>query len=92
MKHLSIKMSPFELALGIEAKPLDLTIPRTKGTYCDNNKTVEKMAKDHEKKKSHAIKFLEKVKACYEKQTNKLWKHIEFEVGDIVHVVKHSKL
>ncbi len=32
------------------------------------------------------------MKASYEKQTNKLWKHIEFEVGDLVHVVKHSGL
>jgi hypothetical protein len=85
-------MSPFELALGIETKqPLDLTIPRIKCTYCDNSKDVEKMAKDCEKKKSRVIKFLEKVKVSYEKQTNKLGKHTEFEVRDLVHVVKHSR-
>jgi hypothetical protein len=93
MKHLATKISPFELALGIEAKqPLDLTIPRTKGTCCDDSKNVEKMAKDCEERKSWAIKLLEKMKVSYEKQTNTLWKHIEFEVGDLVHVVKHSGL
>jgi DNA integrity scanning protein DisA with diadenylate cyclase activity len=44
------------------------------------------------KKGNHAIKLLEKMKVNYEKQTNKLWKHIEFEVGDLLHVVKHSRL
>jgi hypothetical protein len=53
MKHLATKMSPFELALGIEAKqPLDLTIPGTKGTCCDDSKDVEEMAKDCEERKS----------------------------------------
>jgi len=93
MKHLATKMSPFELALGIEAKqPLDLTISRTKDTCCDDSKNVEEMAKDCEERKSWAIKLLEKMKVRYEKQTNTLWKHIEFEVGDLVHVVKHSGL
>jgi len=93
MKHLATKMSPFELALGIEAKqPLDLTIPRTKSTCCDDSKNVEEMAKDCEEKKPWAIKLLEKMKVSYEKQTNTLWKHIEFEVCDLMHVVKHSRL
>jgi hypothetical protein len=93
MKHLATKMNPFELALGIEAKqPLDLTILRTKGTHRDGNKDVQKLAKDCEDRKSWAIKLLEKVKASYDKQTNKLWEHIEIEVGDLVHVVKRSGL
>jgi len=46
---LAIKMSPFELALGIETKqPMDLTILRTKDTCCEGVKDVKKMAKDHE--------------------------------------------
>ncbi len=62
MKHLAIKMSPFELALRIEAKqPLNLTILKTKGTRHDGNKDVEKMAKDCEERKSWAIKLLKKV-------------------------------
>jgi hypothetical protein len=53
MKHLATKMSPFELALGIEVEqPFDLTIPRTKGIRCDDSKNVEKMAKDCEERKS----------------------------------------
>jgi hypothetical protein len=49
LRHLAIKMSPFELALGIETKqPMDLTILRTKDTCCEGVKDVKKMAKDHE--------------------------------------------
>jgi hypothetical protein len=58
MKHLATKMGPFELALGIETKLLDLTILRTKGTRYDDNKYVQEMAKDCEERKSWAIKLL----------------------------------
>jgi hypothetical protein len=54
-------MNPFELAMRIEVKqPMDLTIPRTKGTCCEGDKEAEKMAKEHEKRKTRTIKLLEK--------------------------------
>jgi hypothetical protein len=54
-------MSPFELALGIEAKqPVDLTIPRTRGTCLEGDNEAEKMAKECEERKGKAIKLLEK--------------------------------
>jgi hypothetical protein len=38
-KHSATKMSPFELALGIEVKqPMDLTIVRTRGTLHEGGK------------------------------------------------------
>ncbi len=78
-------MNPFELVLGIEAKlPMDLAIPRTRGTRHKGNKEAEEMAKECEEKKSRAIKLLEKAQASYEKQTIKLRRHIEFEVGDLM--------
>jgi hypothetical protein len=53
-------MSPFELALGVEAKqPMDLTIIRTKGSKHKGDKEAKKMAKKHEKRKAWAIKLLE---------------------------------
>jgi len=39
---------------------MDLTIPRTKGTSCEGDKEAEKMAKEHEKRKTRTIKLLEK--------------------------------
>ncbi len=61
-------MSPFELALGVEVKQsMDLTIPKTRGTRCKGDKEVEKLAKEHEERKSQPIKFLEKDKG-------ELWK------------------
>ncbi len=67
-KHLATKMNPFELVLGIEVKqPMDLTIPRTRGTHYEGGIEAEKMTKECEKNKAHAIKLLEKVQANYEK-------------------------
>jgi transposase InsO family protein len=61
-KHLAIKMSPFELTLGVEVKqPMDLTITRTRSTWHKGGKEAKVMAKDHEKKKTQAIKLLKKV-------------------------------
>jgi hypothetical protein len=61
-KPLPIPSGPFELASRIEVKqPMDLTIFRTKGIHHKGNKEAEKMVKDHEKRKSWAIKFLQKV-------------------------------
>jgi hypothetical protein len=78
-------MNPFELALGAEAKqPMDLTIPRTRGICHEGDKEAEEMTKEHEKRKTQAIKLLEKVSVSYEKQTNKLQRYIEFEVGDLM--------
>jgi len=46
-------MSPFELALGVEAKqPMVLSIPKTRSTYHEGGKEAKKMAKEHEKKKA----------------------------------------
>ncbi len=61
-KDLTIKMSPFELALGVEVKqPMDLTIFRTKGIWCKCGKEAEEMAKGREERESQSIKLLEKV-------------------------------
>jgi hypothetical protein len=57
---------------------MDLTIPRTKGK---GDKEAEKMAKEHEKRKTWTIKLLEKVHASYEKKTKKSRRHIKFKVG-----------
>ncbi len=67
-KHLASKMSHFELALEVEAKqPIDLTIPKKRGTIHEGDDEAKKMAKEYEERKTWAIKFLEK-NAC------KLWK------------------
>jgi hypothetical protein len=42
------------------------------------------MAKKCEEKKSWAIKLLQNTQMSYEKQPNKLQKHIECKVGDLV--------
>jgi hypothetical protein len=61
MKHLTTRASPLELTLGIEArKPMDLTVLRVKGTYCEGSKNSEEMAKEREERKSRAMKFLRK--------------------------------
>ncbi len=61
IKHLATKMRPFELALGVEAKqPMDLTIPRTRGTCHKGDKEAKNMAKEREERKTWAIKLLEK--------------------------------
>jgi hypothetical protein len=45
-------MNPFELVLGIEAKqPMDLAIPRTRGTRHKSNKEAKEMAKECEENK-----------------------------------------
>jgi hypothetical protein len=55
-KHLATKMSPFELALGVEAKqPMDLTIPRIRGTCHKSDKEAKEMAKEREERKAWAI-------------------------------------
>ncbi len=78
-------MSHIELALGVEVKqPMDLTIPKTRGIHCEGGKDAKNMGKEFEERKSRAIKLLEKAQASYEKQANKLQKHIYFKVGDIV--------
>jgi hypothetical protein len=61
-------MSPFELALGVEAKqPMDLAIVWTRSTHCKGSEKAEEMAKECVKKKSQTIKALEKAQANYEK-------------------------
>ncbi len=78
-------MSPFELALGMKAKqPMGLAIFRIKNTCCEGNKIFEKMVKDHEERKSWAIKLLKKMQASYEKQTNKSRRHIKFKMGELM--------
>ncbi len=75
-------MSPFELALEVEVKqPMDLTIPKKRGTFHKGDNETKDMAKEYEERKSQAIELLEKMHASYEKQANKLRKHIEFKVG-----------
>ncbi len=65
-------MNPFELASGVKTKqPMDLAILGIRNTCCEGSNDVEEMAKDHEKRKSWAIKFLKKVQVSYEKQANK---------------------
>jgi len=60
-KHLATNMSPFELALGVEAKqPMDLTIPRTRGIRHKGHKEAKEMAKEHEEREAWAIKLLER--------------------------------
>ncbi len=63
---------------------MDLTISKVGKTYCDGGKNVEKMVKIHVERKMWAKKLLEKPWVSYEKQTNKFWKHIEFEINDLV--------
>jgi hypothetical protein len=78
-------MSPFELALGVKTKqPMDLAILRIRNTYYEGSKDVEEMAKDHEEKKSWAIKFLKKMRASYEKQANKSQRCIKLKMGDLM--------
>jgi hypothetical protein len=78
-------MSPFELALGVEAKQLmDLAIPKTRSIHREGGKEAKEMAKECEKRKAQATKLLEKTQASYEKQANKSQRHIEFEVGDLM--------
>ncbi len=78
-------MNPFELALRVEVKqPMDLAIPRTRSIHYKGGKEAEAMAKEREERKTQAIKLLEKAQANYEKQANKLRRHIEFEVADLV--------
>jgi hypothetical protein len=61
-------MSPFELALGIEAKqPMDLSILKTRGTCLEGDNEAKKMAKKCEERKGKAIKLLEKAQMNYEK-------------------------
>jgi hypothetical protein len=60
---------------------MDLAIPRTRSTHREGDKEAEKMAKEHEKSKAHAIKLLKKAHASYDKQINKSRKHIKLEVG-----------
>jgi hypothetical protein len=69
-KHLAIKTNPVKLALGIETKqPMDLAIFRTKSTHREGGKEAETMVKEREERKSRA---------------NKLRRHIELKVGDLV--------
>jgi hypothetical protein len=68
MKHLVTRKNPFELALWVEPRqPMDLAIPKVKGTYCEGDINEEQMTKEGEERKSWAIKLLEKVRASYEK-------------------------
>ncbi len=75
-------MSLFELALGKEVKkPMDLAIPMGRK---DHSKEVVEMVKGYEKLYTLAKKLLELAQKRYEKHTNKIWKHVEFEVGQYV--------
>jgi len=78
-KHSAIKTNPFKLALEVEVKqPMDLAIFRTKGTHHEGNKEAKAMTKECEERKSWA---------------NKLRKHIEFEVEDLVQLnIKDFKM
>ncbi len=77
--HLAMKMSPFELMLGKEAKkPMDLAI----SMGCkDHSKEVVEMVKGREEKYARAKKLLEHAQKGYEKHANKTQRHVEFEVG-----------
>jgi len=49
-KHLVIKMSHFELALGVKVKQtMDLTIPKTRGTRCEGGKMPKIWARNLKK-------------------------------------------
>jgi hypothetical protein len=55
-------MSPFELALGIEAKQrTDLAIPKTRSILLRRQQGGQKDGQKCEERKACAIKFLEKV-------------------------------
>jgi hypothetical protein len=54
-------MTPFELALGVDAKQfMDLAIFKTRGICCESDKEAKKMAKKCEERKTRANKLLEK--------------------------------
>jgi hypothetical protein len=74
-----MKMSPFELMLGKEAKkPMDLAI----SIKCkDHSKEVVEMVKGHEEKYARANKLLEQAQKGYEKHAKKTQRHVKFEVG-----------
>jgi hypothetical protein len=73
------------LALGVEVKqPMDLTIPITRGMCHEGSKEAKEMAKECEERKTQAIKLLQKAWASLERQVNKLQRHIELEVGDLM--------
>jgi hypothetical protein len=67
--HLVMKMSPFELMLGKEAKkPMDIAI----SMGCkDHSKEAVEMVKGREKKYARAKKLLEHFQKRYEKHANK---------------------
>jgi hypothetical protein len=53
MKHLMIRISPFELALWVEPRqPMDLAIPKVKRTYHEGGINAEQMTKEGEERKS----------------------------------------
>jgi hypothetical protein len=63
---------------------MHLAIPQTRNIRRKGSKEAKELAKKCEEKKTSAIKFLEKAHASYDKQANKLQRHIEFEVGDLM--------
>jgi hypothetical protein len=63
---------------------MDLTIPITRGMCHEGSKEAKEMAKECEERKTQAIKLLQKEWASLERQVNKLQRHIELEVGDLM--------
>jgi hypothetical protein len=63
---------------------MDLTIPITRGMCHEGSKEAKEMAKECEERKTQAIKLLQKAWASLERQVNKLQRHIELEVGDLM--------
>ncbi len=50
----------------------------------EGSKEAKEMAKECEERKTQAIKLLQKAWASLERQVNKLQRHIELEVGDLM--------
>jgi recombinational DNA repair protein RecT len=55
---------------------MDLAIPMERK---DHSKEVVEMVKGHEKLYTWTKKLLELAQKQYEKHTNKIWRHVEFE-------------
>jgi len=60
-----------------------ITFEDIKKTSSGTN-NVEEMAKERIDRNVWAIKLLQKAHVSYKKRDNKIWNHIEFEVGDLM--------
>jgi len=84
-------MSRFELALEVETKqPIDLTIPKKRGTLHEGNDETKKMAKEYEERKTWAIKLLEKRMQVTENKPTSCLGTLNSKWGPSV--VKHKRL